>query len=142
MPSLVILALWAQIGGNMMLIFLAGLQGVPKDLYEVAELDGAGPWHRFWNITLPMISPTLFFNLVLGVIGALSSFSNAFVATSGGPAYATWLYALHIYKTGFEFSELGYACALALIFFVLLSILTYGQFQLQKRWVYYGGEVK
>jgi multiple sugar transport system permease protein len=142
LPSLIILALWAQIGGNMMLIFLAGLQGVPKDLYEVADLDGANGLQRFWNITLPMISPTIFFNLVLGIIGALSSFSNAFVAANGGPAYATYLYALHIYKTGFEFSELGFACALAVIFFVLLSVLTYGQFQLQKRWVYYAGEVK
>jgi multiple sugar transport system permease protein len=142
LPSLVMLALWAQLGGNMMLIFLAGLQGVPKDLYEVADLDGANGLQRFWNITLPMISPTIFFNLVLGIIGALSSFSNAFVATNGGPAYATYLYALHIYKTAFDFGELGFACALAVIFFILLSILTYGQFQLQKRWVYYAGEVK
>ena len=142
MTALILLALWGAIGGNMMLIFLAGLQGVPKDLYEVAELDGANAWQRFRNITLPMISPTLFFNLVLGIIGALQSFSNSFVATNGGPAYATWLYALHIYATAFQFSELGYACALAVIFFVLLSILTYGQFQLQKRWVYYAGEVK
>jgi multiple sugar transport system permease protein len=142
MPGLIILALWAQIGGNMMLIFLAGLQGVPKDLYEVASLDGANGWQKFRNITLPMISPTLFFNLVLGIIGALQSFSNAFVASNGGPAYATWLYALHIYKTGFDFGELGYACALAVIFFAVLVVLTYGQFQLQKRWVYYAGEVK
>jgi multiple sugar transport system permease protein len=142
LPSLVLLALWGAIGGNMMLIFLAGLQGVPKDLYEVAELDGANALHRFWHITLPMISPTVFFNLVLGIIGALSSFSNAFVATTGGPAYSTWLYALHIYQTGFQFSELGYACALAMIFFVILTILTVAQFQLQKRWVYYAGEVK
>jgi multiple sugar transport system permease protein len=142
LPGLIILALWAQIGGNMMLIFLAGLQGVPKDLYEVAALDGANGWQKFRNITLPMISPTLFFNLVLGIIGALQSFSNAFVATNGGPAYATWLYAVHIYKTGFDFGELGYACALAVIFFVVLVALTYGQFQLQKRWVYYAGEVK
>jgi multiple sugar transport system permease protein len=142
LPSLVLLALWAQIGGNMMLIFLAGLQGVPKDLYEVADLDGANGWQRFRNITLPMISPTIFFNLVLGIIGALSSFSNAFVATNGGPAYATYLFALHIYKTAFDFSELGYASTLAVIFFILLSVLTYGQFWLQRRWVYYAGEVK
>ena len=142
LPALMAVALWGAVGGNMMVIFLAGLQGVPKDLYEVAELDGANALQRFWHITLPMISPTIFFNMVLGIIGALSSFSNAFVATTGGPAYATWLYALHIYYTGFQFSELGYACALAMIFFVLLSILTFAQFQLQKRWVYYAGEVK
>lgn len=142
LPALIILALWGAIGGNQMLIFLAGLQGVPKDLYEVASLDGAGTIRKFVSITLPMISPTLFFNLVLGVIAAMASFSNAFVAANGGPAYATWLYALHIYFSAFQFGEYGYACALAMIFFLVLILLTYLQFQLQRRWVYYGGDVR
>ena len=142
MPSLVILALWGAIGGNMMLIFLAGLQGVPKDLYEVAELDGAGAFARFRHITLPMISPTLFFNLVLGMIAALQAFNNAFITTVGGPAYATHFYALHIYKTAFEYGEMGYASALAVIFFVVLVSITAVIFRLQQRWVYYAGEVK
>ena len=142
LPGLIILGLWAAIGGNQMLIFLAGLQGVPKDLYEVADLDGANGWQKFRNITLPMISPTVFFNLVLGIIAALQTFSNAFVATNGGPAYATWFYSLHIYASAFQFGEYGYAAALAVIFFLVLVVLTTIQFQLQKRWVYYGGEVK
>jgi multiple sugar transport system permease protein len=125
-----------------MLIFLAGLQGVPKELYEVAELDGANVLQRFWNVTLPMISPTLFFNLVLGTIGALQAFSNAFIATDGGPAYATWFYAIHIYYTAFKFGEMGYASALAVIFFVLLLGFTYLNFRLSSRWVHYAGEVK
>ncbi len=142
MPSLILVALWGAIGGNMMMIFLAGLQGVPKELYEVAAIDGANLWQRFWNITLPMISPVLFFNLVLGIIGALQTFTNAFVATDGGPAYATWFFALHIYQKAFAFSEMGYASALALIFFVVLVAFTYINFKMSAHWVYYAGEVK
>jgi multiple sugar transport system permease protein len=138
-PSLILVALWGIIGGNMMMIFLAGLQGVPKDLYEVASIDGAGAWSRFWNITLPMISPTLFFNSVLAVIGALQTFTTAFVSTQGGPAYATWFYALHIYATAFQFSEMGYAAALAWIFFVVLVSFTVIQFRASTRWVFYAG---
>lgn len=141
-PSLALIALWGTIGGNLMLIFLAGLQGVPKDLYEVAELDGAGTWDRFWHVTLPMISPTLFFNSVLAIIGALQSFTPAFVATNGGPAYATTFYALQIYNTAFSFGEFGYACALAWLFFIVLVFFTYVQFQSSRRWVYYAGEVR
>lgn len=141
-PSLVLVALWGAIGGNLMMIFLAGLQGVPKDLYEVASIDGANAWHRFWNITLPMISPTLFFNSILAVIGALQTFTPAFIATNGGPAYATYFYALNIYNEAFSFSEMGYACALAWIFFLVLVTFTYIQFSASRRWVYYAGEVK
>lgn len=141
-PSLVLVALWGAIGGNLMMIFLAGLQGVPKDLYEVASMDGANAWRRFWSITLPMISPTLFFNSILAVIGALQTFTPAFIATNGGPAYATYFYALNIYNEAFSFSELGYACALAWIFFLVLVTFTYVQFTASRRWVYYAGEVK
>jgi len=142
LPALMMMALWGIIGGNMMMIFLAGLQGVPKELYEVASIDGANPWSRFWNITLPMISPTLFFNAVLAVIGALQTFTSAYVATQGGPAYATWFYALHIYTTAFNYTEYGYASALAWIFFVVLVSFTFLQFRASTRWVYYAGEVK
>lgn len=141
-PSLILIALWGIIGGNLMMIFLAGLQGVPKELYEVAEIDGANAWQRFWNVTLPMISPTLFFNTVLAIIGALQTFTLAFVATQGGPAYATWFYALHIYTNAFNYFELGYAAALAWLFFVVLVTFTYLQFRFATRWVYYAGEVK
>lgn len=141
-PSLILVALWGIIGGNMMMIFLAGLQGVPKDLYEVASIDGAGAWRRFVSITIPMISPTLFFNSVLAIIGALQTFTTAFIATQGGPAYASWFYALHIYTTAFQFGEYGYAAALAWLFFVVLVGFTVFQFRASTRWVYYASEVE
>lgn len=139
MPSIMIINLWASMGGNTMLIFLAGLQGVPAELYEAASLDGAEGWTKFRNVTLPMISPTFFFNLVLGVIGALKVFTTAFVATNGGPAYATWFFALHIYQQAFSFFKMGYASALAWIFVVIVLVFTYAQLVLSKRWVYYAG---
>jgi multiple sugar transport system permease protein len=139
LPSIIIINLWASMGGNTMLIFLAGLQGVPQELHEAASLDGAGRWAKFRHITLPMISPTFFFNLVLGVIGALKVFSTAYVATQGGPAYATWFFALHIYQQAFAFFKMGYGSALAWIFVVMLLVFTYFQIVLARRWVYYAG---
>ena len=139
LTSLVIISLWSGVGGNTMLIFLAGLQGVPKELQEASQLDGAGAWSRFWNVTLPMISPTMLFNLILGIIGALQVFTLAFVATDGGPSYSTWFYALHIYKQAFEYFYMGYASALAWIFVVILVAFTYMQMRLSQRWVFYAG---
>ncbi|MBC7234793.1 MAG: sugar ABC transporter permease [Chloroflexi bacterium] len=140
LPALIMISLWGGIGGGRMLIFLAGLQGVPQELYEAAEIDGAGTWHKFWHVTLPMISPTMFFNLILGVIGALQVFTLSYVATLGGPSYATWFYALHIYRQAFEYFRMGYGSALAWIFVVILLIFTYFQLNLSRRWVYYAGE--
>jgi multiple sugar transport system permease protein len=140
MPSLIVIALWTGIGGNRMMIFLAGLQGVSQELYDAAEVDGAGTLARFRHITLPMISPTMFFNLVLGVIGALKVFTVAFIATSGGPAFATWFIALHIYTQAFKYLEMGYASALAWLFSLVLIALTVLQFRLSRRWVHYEGE--
>ena len=142
MPALMMIALWGIIGGNMMIIFLAGLQGIPQELYEVASLDGAGRWSKFWNVTLPMISPTLFFNSVLAVIGALQTFETAFIGTQGGPAYATWFFALHVYTTAFSFFEMGYASSLAWLFFIILGFFTALQFWASRRWVYYAGETR
>ena len=139
LPSIIIINLWASMGGNTMLIFLAGLQGVPQELYDASSIDGAGTWSRFRHITLPMVSPTFFFNLVLGIIGALKVFTTAFVATQGGPAYATWFFALHIYQQAFSFFKMGYGSALAWIFVVVLLVFTYFQFVLSRRWVYYAG---
>ena len=141
MTGLIIMAMWGAIGGNTMLIFLAGLQGVPQELYDAAVVDGAGTWAKFWNVTIPMLTPTIFFNTVLGVIGALRVFAAAFVATQGGPAYATWFYSLHIYNKAFRYFEMGYASALAWIFFAILFVFTYVQFVQSKKWVYYAGEV-
>ncbi len=136
-PALVMVGLWASIGGGRMIIFLAGLQGVPKELYESAEIDGADAIQRFLCITLPMISPVIFFNLILGVIGSFSVFSVAFIATEGGPNYATWFYMLHLYYNAFSYFQMGYASALAWIFFVIIFILSFIQIKLSNRWVYY-----
>jgi len=139
MPALVITYVWSAWGGSTMLIFLAGLQGVDRTLLEVAQIDGAGRWATFRNVTLPMISPTIFFNFVLGVIAGLQVFTIAYVATGGGPSYTTWFYALHIYNHAFSYLELGYGSALAWLFVVALLAFTYFQFLLSRRWFYYGG---
>ena len=139
-PSLVIMALWGGLGGGRMIIFLAGLQGVPQELYEAAAIDGAGVWARFRNVTLPMITPTIFFNLVLGIIGSFSVFTVAYVATQGGPARATYFYVYHIFNRGFADSDMGYASALAWVFFAILLFFTAVQFHLQRYWVYYESE--
>lgn len=139
-PALVLMGLWAGLGGNRMLIFLAGLQGVPRELYEAAAIDGASSWRRFLHVTLPIISPAIFLNMVLGIIGALKVFSSAYVATRGGPAYATWFIALHIYQNAFKYYQMGYASALAWMFLIIILAFTLIQFTLQRHWVYYAGE--
>ena len=140
LPALMAVAIWAAVGGNMMVIFLAGLQGIPQELYEAASIDGANARRRFWHITIPMISPTLFFNSVLACIYAFQQFEVPFIGTKGGPAYATWLYSLHIYRTTFEFFDMGYGSTLAWILFLALSVFTFLQFRSARNWVYYGGE--
>lgn len=141
MPALAMIALWTGIGGNKMLIFLAGLQAIPDSLYEAADMDGATGWQKFRHITLPMISPAMFFNLVLGIIASFQVFGMAFVTTRGGPAYATYFYALHLYQQAFVSFDMGYGSALAWIFFAAVLFLTVIQLWLQKRWVYYEGAV-
>jgi multiple sugar transport system permease protein len=140
LPSLIIMALWGTVGGGQMVIFLAGLQGVPQELYEAVEIDGGGPWFKFRHVTLPMISPTMFFNLILGIIGALRVFTVAYVSTEGGPAYATWFYILHLYTQAFKYFNMGYASALAWIFFIILIAFTYLQVRASRHWVFYAGE--
>lgn len=140
MPSLVILSLWNTAGGSRMIVFLAGLQGVPQELYEASHIDGANAWQRFWNVTVPLISPTIFFNLVISVIGALSVFSVAYIGTQGGPAYATYFYVYHLYVSAFQYSLMGYASALAWVFLLIVLALTWVQFNLQNRWVFYAGD--
>ena len=138
-PALVMMGLWASVGGSRMIIFLAGLQDVPVELLEAAEIDGAGTWAKFINITLPMITPTVFFNLVLGIIFALRTFEVAFVSTAGGPARATWFISLHIYQNAFVSFDMGYASALSWLLFMLLFVITFLQFRLSGRWVFYSG---
>lgn len=138
-PSLILITLLTTTGGGAMLIFLAGLQGVPKELEEAATVDGAGRWTKFRHVTLPMITPTLFFNLVLGIIGALQVFTVAFVATNGGPDYGSWFIAIHIYEQAFAYLRLGYGATLAWIFLVVVLLLTLVNFALSRRWVFYRG---
>jgi multiple sugar transport system permease protein len=137
-PSLIMMALWGS--GSAMIICLAGLQGVPQHLYEAAEIDGANRWQRFRNITLPMLRPTLFFMLILGVIGSFQVFTTAYVMTGGGPAESTLFYMLYLYRRAFVFLDMGYAAAMAWILFVIVLALTLIQFRLANRWVYYEAE--
>ncbi len=125
-----------------MIIFLAGLQGVPQELYEAADLDGANSIRKALHVTIPLISPTVFFNMILGIIGSFQVFTMAFLTTQGGPAYRTWFIALHIYTQAFVSFDMGYASALSWFLFVIVISLTALQFVLSKRWVYYEGELK
>jgi multiple sugar transport system permease protein len=140
LPATAIVTAWASLGGGTTVIFLAGLQGVPPSLLDAAQIDGANSFHRFRHIILPMISPTFLFNLILGVIGALKVFTLAYVATHGGPNYATWFYALHIYREAFEYFKMGYGAALAWIFVVIVLTFTLIQLGWSRRWVHYEGE--
>jgi multiple sugar transport system permease protein len=139
-PSLISMRLWAGIGGTQMIIFLAGLQGVPESLYDAASIDGANAWQRLRHVTIPLLTPTIFFNTVLGIIGALQTFAAAFVATEGGPGFATWFFSLHIWKHAFDYWNMGYAAALAWFFAIIIVGLTIFQMTLSKRWVFYYGE--
>ena len=142
LPSLIMISLWSSIGSNRMLIFLAGLQGVPQELYDASVVDGANWWQKIRNVTLPLISPTIFFNLVLGIIGSFQVFGMAFIATAGGPAYATYFYALHLYQTAFRSFDMGYGSALAWILFLTILVLTLLQTRMSRGWVYYAGDVR
>jgi multiple sugar transport system permease protein len=139
-PSLILMRLWAVIGGTQMIIFLAGLQGIPTEMYDAAAIDGANSWQTTRNITIPLLTPTIFFNTVLGVIGAMQTFAAAFIATEGGPGFATWFFALHIWKQGFDYFNMGYAAALAWVFALIIVVLTIIQMRLSKRMVFYYGE--
>jgi len=138
MPAMIIMSLWG-IGGARMIIFLAGLQGISDHYYEAAKIDGANAWQRFVHITIPLITPVILFNLVLGVIGAFQVFTSAYVMTEGGPDNATLFYALYLYKNAFQFFKMGRASAMAWILFVILLVFTYIQFRHSRRWVHYEG---
>lgn len=139
-PSLILMRLWGSLGGTQMIIFLAGLQGIPTELYDAAAIDGANSWQSTRHVTIPLLTPTIFFNTVLGVIGALQTFAAAFVATQGGPAFATWFFALHIWKQAFDYFNMGYAAALAWFFALIIVALTLIQMRLSQRLVFYYGE--
>jgi len=133
--SLVLMSVWAC--GGTMIIFLAGLQGVPRQLYEAAELDGAGIWHKFRHVTIPMMTPVIFFNLIMGIIGSFQVFAQAFIMTEGGPADSTLFYVLYLYDNAFSYYKMGYASALAIILFVIILSLSLIVFSTSTKWVYY-----
>lgn len=138
-PTFILMGLWSV--GNTMVIFLAGLQGIPQTLYEVSQIDGANWWQRFRAVTLPMLSPVILFNLVLGIIGSFQVFTSAFLLTNGGPQNSTLFMVLYLYRLAFEQFKMGYASALAWLLFVIILIFTLIQLRLSKSWVYYeGGE--
>jgi multiple sugar transport system permease protein len=120
-----------------MVIFLAGLQGVPQELYDAAMADGAGWWQKIRHVTIPLITPTIFFNLVMGIIGSFQVFTNAYVMTRGGPVNSTLFYVLYLYNNAFGYFRMGYASAMAWILFLIILVLTVLQFRLAGHWVYY-----
>lgn len=136
--AFVLMSLWG-IGGNVV-IYLAGLQGVPVALHEAATIDGAGAWTRFWKITLPLITPVILFTLIMGVIGSFQTFTQAYIMTSGGPANATLFYLLYLYKNAFNWFEMGYASALAWLLFIIILVCTIILWTTSARWVYYEGQ--
>ncbi len=140
LPALILMSLWGVGAG--MLIYLAGLQGIPTDLYEAAKVDGAGPWAQFVYVTLPMISPVILFQLVVGLIAAFQVFAQPFIMTQGGPQNATLFYLLHLFRNAFEFFRMGYASALSWVLFMYIAILTMLIFRFSAAWVFYEGEIR
>jgi multiple sugar transport system permease protein len=139
-PAFVIMSLW-NIGAPMV-IFLAGLQGIPAQLYEAAEIDGANSWAKFWNVTIPMMSPVILFNLVMAVIASFQTFTSAFIMTQGGPANGSLFYGLYLYNNAFRWFKMGYASSLAWLMFVIILLLTLLVFRSTAKWVYYGGGIQ
>ena len=140
LPALMIMSMWGVGGG--MVIYLAGLQGIPTTLYEAATIDGATLWHRLLHVTLPMMSPIIFFNLVRGIIGTFQVFTSAYVMTAGGPQNATFFYSLHLYNSAFLQMRMGYASMLAWVLFAIILVFTLLTVRSSAAWVYYEGEVK
>ncbi len=140
LPMIILLAVW-QFGAPMV-IFLAGLKGVPTELYEAASVDGAGPWRKFFNVTLPMLSPVIFFNLLLEMIHAFQIFASAYIIGSGtgGPAGATNYYTVYLYTRAFRDGQLGYASAMAWVLLIVVGIIAFLMFRTSRSWVHYGGD--
>jgi multiple sugar transport system permease protein len=136
MPAVILVSVWQGIGYPMV-ILLAGLQGIPHELYEAAKIDGASSWNQFWKITIPLLTPTLFFLLITQFISSFQVFGIIYVMTQGGPANATSVYIYYLYQNAFAFGRMGYASAMAWILFAIIAVVTFVQWKLQKRWVFY-----
>ncbi|WCF08197.1 sugar ABC transporter permease [Paenibacillus thiaminolyticus] len=146
-PSLILMSLWGSGAGA--LIFLAALQGVPKQYYEAAQVDGANWWHRFWRITVPALSPIILFQLIMGLIGAFQIFTESYILAGGkvdggkslgGPDQSLLFYAVNLYQEAFVYLKMGYASALAWILFLIVLLITFVLLKTSGRWVYYGGD--
>lgn len=140
LATLIILHVWQF--GSAMIIFLAGLQQVPADLYDSAAVDGAGKWQQFVSVTIPMITPVIFFNLVLGIINAFQAFTQAYIVSggTGGPVDSTLFYTLYLYQQAFTNFRMGYASAMAWVLLIIIAFFTALNFATSRRWVYYGNE--
>jgi multiple sugar transport system permease protein len=136
MPAVIIVSIWYRVGYDMVL-FLAGLQGIPEHLYEAAKIDGASGWQQFRHVTLPLLSPTTFFILIISVVSSFQVFNIIYVMTSGGPGYTTSVYIYYLYQTAFNHFKMGYGSAMAFVLFLLLAGLTIAQWKLADRWVFY-----
>lgn len=139
-PSFIIMSFWT-IGGQMV-ILLAGLKGIPQSFYEAAQIDGANTRQRFWKITLPLLTPALFFNLIMAIIGTFQVFTQAYIMTEGGPNYATLFYVLYLYRMAFENFRMGYASAMAWVLFSIILLFTLLQFRISDRWVFYESSLR
>jgi multiple sugar transport system permease protein len=135
LPAIVALSAWQM--GQTMMIFLAGLQEIPGDLMEAAEIDGAGPVRRFFSITIPMLTPTIYFNVIVGIIASFQVFAAVFIMTKGGPVNATMVYVMYLYQRGIQFLEMGYASAMALVLVAIVLALTFVIMKTSDRWVTY-----
>lgn len=140
MPALIFMSLWG-IGPNM-IILLAGLQGIPQHLYEAARMDGANRWHEFRHVTVPMLSPVLFYVIVISLIGSLQVFENVFIMTKGGPGTSTLVYVMHLYNNAFVYQKMGYASSYAWILVLIIFTLTWLMFRSSRAWVHYEFEAE
>lgn len=136
MPALIIQGVWGGLGGGMIL-YIAALKNVPIVYYEAAELDGANKWHKLWHITIPSISPTTFYLLITGTIGAMQAFVPFMIMTNGGPDYSTTTIVLYLYQNAFKYMNMGYASAMAWVLFIVIMILTLINFKFANKWVHY-----
>jgi len=137
MPALVLMSFWGI--GNTVIIYLAGLQDVPRELYEAASIDGASTLRQIWHVTLPSISPVIFFNLIMGIIGTLQVFATPYIMTGGGPARSTYFYTMYLYDNAFSYLKMGYASAMAWIQLLIVLALTALAAWSSKKWVHYSG---
>ncbi len=140
MPALILMSFWGL--GTTMIIYLAALQGIPQHLYEAASVDGAGIVRKMWHVTVPMMTPAIFLTAVLQIIGSWQVFTQALIVTNGGPRDSTLFILLHLYRTGFEYFQMGYASAIAWVLFMIILVFTVIQFGVARRWVYYEGSTE